>query len=52
MHETRIVVCGATCAAVCLSGCFGCVADGPVIIADAATGGISFATGAAHRPQD
>jgi hypothetical protein len=52
MKESRVVVCGATCVAVCGSGCFACIADGPVIITDAATGGVSLTTGLTQRPQD
>ena len=52
MNETRVIVCGATCTAVCLAGCFLCVADGPVVIADAAGGTASAMTGSTNRPQD
>lgn len=45
METESIPVCLVTCAVVCGSGCLGCIADGPVIIVDAATGGMSLATG-------
>ena len=52
MNESRIVVCGVTCAAVCGAGCFACITDGPVVIVDATTGGVSLPTGLTQRPQD
>lgn len=47
-----LVVCAATCASICTSGCIMCIADGPVIIADVVTTTPSLATGTTIRPQD
>lgn len=35
------------CALVCASGCFYCIGDGPVFLADAVSGGTAATTGAA-----
>lgn len=39
-------LCLVACTTVCASGCFNCVWDGPIFIADTATGGTSLASGA------
>lgn len=39
--------CAAACAGICLAGCAICLADGPIFIADTATGGTSLASGTA-----
>lgn len=46
-QPTGIWKCVAVCGSVCAAGCWTCVGDGPVVIADAATGGPAFATGSA-----
>lgn len=52
MTESRLIVCSVACVTVCGSGCFACVADGPIIVADAATLSVAFMTGSTTRPQD
>ena len=37
--------CLAACTAVCGAGCLACLLDGPIFIADTATGGAALATG-------
>lgn len=41
-----IPICIAGCTSICLAGCSICLADGPIFIADTATGGVSLASGA------
>lgn len=47
MKKAGIGKCALVCGSVCGTGCSGCFLDGPVFVADAATGGTSAATGAA-----
>lgn len=46
MNESRIVVCGVTCAAVCGAGCFACIGDSAIVIVDAVTGGTALTANA------
>lgn len=38
--------CLVACTSICAAGCSGCLIDGPMFIADSATGGVSLASGA------
>lgn len=45
VRPTGVWTCVVACSAVCGSGCFYCLADGAIFIADTATGGTALASG-------
>lgn len=46
--EPNGVTCVVMCAAICTGGCLTCIADGPVIIVDAVSGGTALTTGSSN----
>lgn len=46
ISNESVTICAVACATICLAGCNLCLLDGPIFIADTATGGASFASGA------
>jgi len=43
---TTGIMCGVICVGGCAIGCAACLADGPIVVADAVTGGTAYSAAA------